>query len=107
MKKFLFPLVLVALAAITYSFTTTGATPVKFDASTSGTFTFGNPCTGELVDMNFTSDFSIRGVINGNRLNLNYHIQEHYDGTGQTSGAKYQGSGNQNETINVDRKSVV
>ena len=100
MKKIFFVLMLLTSAAFGYSFAPTGATPIKFDASGSGAFTFNNTCTGEMVTLNYTSDFSVRGVINGNRVSLSFHIQDHYDGTGNTSGANYQGSGNLNETVN-------
>jgi hypothetical protein len=96
MKKVLLTLALVVITNLAFA----QAMPIKSDDSFSGMFTFSNPCTGENVDMNISSKFSLRGTINGNRVNIIAHISGKYNGVGQTSGADYIGHGQLNDHLN-------
>jgi hypothetical protein len=100
MKKLSFTIILVALAALTYSFIPPPATPVHVDFPYSDFQVFTNPCTGEDVDLTYEGEINIRGVINNNRVNINLHANIHLDGVGQTSGDTYVGHISQKETLN-------
>jgi hypothetical protein len=89
MKKLLFALFLIAAATLTYSFTMAPkaqlnsqaqATPIHFDDSYEFTQVFFNECTGELVELNATGEFSVRGSMNNNRFNITVHTMEKYEG---------------------------
>lgn len=83
MKKFALALALAIIAKVAF----TQATPIQYDETTQVSENFDNPCTGEMVTLNYPSIISVCGVNNNNRLNFNLHILEVYDGVGQTSGA--------------------
>lgn len=100
MKKLSLVLILFAVSSLSFAFSPQAATPIKADIPISFTTTFPNPCTGELVTLTYTGDISIRGVINGNRVNITEHFNVQLDGVGLTSGAKYTGHISQNLTQN-------
>jgi hypothetical protein len=93
MKKIFLVLLLVAAATVTYSFTLAPAapstklaqaTPIVFDDSYSFTDVFFNECSGEVVELDGTGEFSVRGVMNNNRFNITFHTVEKYVGENYT-----------------------
>ena len=100
MKKIFFVLILATVATFTYSFTNFAATPINAEIPISFTTNFNNPCTGEVVTLNYEGQLSIRGVINGNRVNISEHVNIDLSGVGQTSGATYVGHISENISQN-------
>ena len=100
MKKLSLVLMLFAVSSLSFAFGPQATTPIRFDAPISFTTNINNPCTGEVVTLTYTGDFSVRGVINDNRVNFTFHVNIQLDGVGQTSGAKYTGHISQNITAN-------
>jgi hypothetical protein len=96
MKKVLLALSLVALTNVAFA----QATPIKVDVTFSDVFTYANSCSGESVDFTYTIEFSMRGTVNGNRVNTSIHQSEQYDGVGQTSGNTYHGNSQIKQTEN-------
>ena len=62
---------------------------------------FYNDCAGEMMDYCGQVNFDIHGVVNGDQVSYNAHLN--YQGlsaTGQISGVTYRGNGEQNITQN-------
>ncbi|RZK09686.1 MAG: hypothetical protein EOO43_21035 [Flavobacterium sp.] len=88
MKKFLLALSFITVVTLVFSFTKAPspqqATPIQFDDAYSFTGSYFNECTGETMELTADVTYSVRGVINNNRLNITIHTKEKYDGDGYT-----------------------
>ena len=76
------------------------AVPIHFDDDRTGTSIFFNECTNEDVDITYRSRYSIRGMMNGQKIMLKVHFIEQQEGVGRVSGKRYIGHINQAETHN-------